>query len=397
MEEPVYHSPIWISHLRMSPDGEHFAFVEHPVWGDSEGRVIVIDLEGNRVLESSFFSGSTDGIAWTPSGDEVWVAAEGTGGSHRLVGISLDGKERSFLPAPGRMTLHDIAPNGDVLVAYYNAGREIIAGVHGETKQTNLSWFDWSFPAAVSANGRYVVIEEQGAARRTELPALYVRSVDGSPAFYIGDGRASAITRDGRWIATTGREKGVIDIIPSGAGRSRSVHFGLLDSVDWWTWYPDEKKLLLWGHVEGHGNRLVEIPVEGGETRPVGPEGIEWPITIAPEGDRIVALDRNETMVMIDVATGETSPVPGAEPGDLPAVWGEDGKWLYVFRKQEHAGRIDRIDMESAEREEWESIRPSDPAGVLDIMPVHMLPNGQTWVVGYRRHLSDLFVVRGLI
>jgi eukaryotic-like serine/threonine-protein kinase len=395
--ETVYDSTVWISHLRLSPDGSMFAFIEHPIWGDSEGRVIVIDVEGKKILESSFFSGSTDGLAWKPSGDEVWIAAEGSGGSHTLVSIALDGSERSFLPAPGRMMLHDISPSGDVLVAYYNAGREIIAGEHGGTTQRNLSWFDWSFPSAVSANGRYVVIEEQGAARRTELPALYVRSVDGSPAFYVGDGRASAITRDGRWIAILGRDNGVLQVIPSGAGKSRTVPYGLLDTLDYWTWFPDEKKLLLWGHVEGHGNRLAEVPVEGGETRPIGPEGIEWPMAISPDGTSIAALDRMKNLVIVDVDGGEVRPAPGAIHGDHPAVWGEEGQWLYVYRKERHACRIDRIDIASGQREEWDPIRPADPAGVLDIMPVYVLPNGETWVVGYRRHLSDLFVVRGLI
>ena len=34
--------------------------------------------------------------------------------------------------------------------------------------------------------------------------------------------------------------------------------------------------------------------------------------------------------------------------------------------------------------------------GILDVMPVHITPDGQTYAYGYRRYLSDLFVVTGL-
>ena len=37
------------------------------------------------------------------------------------------------------------------------------------------------------------------------------------------------------------------------------------------------------------------------------------------------------------------------------------------------------------------------PAGILDIMPVHITPNGKTYAYGYRRLLSDLYVVTGLL
>ena len=56
-----------------------------------------------------------------------------------------------------------------------------------------------------------------------------------------------------------------------------------------------------------------------------------------------------------------------------------------------------RVEVKSGERKEWLPIRPDDPAGILDIMPVHITPNGKTYAYGYRRLLSDLYVVTGLL
>ena len=50
----------------------------------------------------------------------------------------------------------------------------------------------------------------------------------------------------------------------------------------------------------------------------------------------------------------------------------------------------------TGERNEWMTVRPDDPAGILDIMPVHVTPDGKTYAYGYRRQLSDLYIVTGL-
>jgi len=44
----------------------------------------------------------------------------------------------------------------------------------------------------------------------------------------------------------------------------------------------------------------------------------------------------------------------------------------------------------------WQTLQPSDPAGIMDIYPVKITPDGERYAYGYRRYLSDLFIVRGL-
>ena len=131
IESPVgivlYETPLWISHARQSPRGDRIAFLEHRVWGDDEGKVVVIDRGGAELLRSRSSWTSTGGLAWTPSGDEVWVAAETIGRGRDLIGLNMSGRERVVLAVPGRLSLHDISPAGDVLMSFENSRREGLA------------------------------------------------------------------------------------------------------------------------------------------------------------------------------------------------------------------------------------------------------------------------------
>ena len=63
----IHETPGWISHPRVSPDGERVAFLEHPQVGDDAGSVNVIDRQGtHKVLADNFLT--VEGLAWTPDG-----------------------------------------------------------------------------------------------------------------------------------------------------------------------------------------------------------------------------------------------------------------------------------------------------------------------------------------
>ena len=70
---------------------------------------------------------------------------------------------------------------------------------------------------------------------------------------------------------------------------------------------------------------------------------------------------------------------------------------MFVLERSHSAVRIMRVDITSGERKEWVVIRPGDPAGILDVMPVHITPDGQHYAYGYRRFLSDLFIATSLL
>jgi len=55
-----------------------------------------------------------------------------------------------------------------------------------------------------------------------------------------------------------------------------------------------------------------------------------------------------------------------------------------------------KIDVTSGLRSEWKRLRPADPAGVEFIGPILLTPDAKTYVYGYRRQLTDLYLVTGL-
>ena len=69
----IYETVDWISDLRISPDGNFLALPEHPEVGNDAGSVLVLDTQGRRVASSDFLN-SLEGVAWSPSGKEVWFA-----------------------------------------------------------------------------------------------------------------------------------------------------------------------------------------------------------------------------------------------------------------------------------------------------------------------------------
>jgi hypothetical protein len=60
-------------------------------------------------------------------------------------------------------------------------------------------------------------------------------------------------------------------------------------------------------------------------------------------------------------------------------------------------GRITAIDMSSGERTPWHTLRPMDIAGVMNIHPVYIAKDLETYAFSYRRLLSELFVARNLV
>jgi eukaryotic-like serine/threonine-protein kinase len=42
----LYETTDWISHMRVSPQGDAIAFMDHPISGDDRGTVMIVDLKG---------------------------------------------------------------------------------------------------------------------------------------------------------------------------------------------------------------------------------------------------------------------------------------------------------------------------------------------------------------
>ena len=111
----------------------------------------------------------------------------------------------------------------------------------------------------------------------------------------------------------------------------------------------------------------------------------------------LIAAGTDQSIMLLPLDGSEPRPLSGCLAGDVPLEWTEDNEAIFVSERGQATLKIFRVEVKSGERKEWLPIRPDDPAGILDIMPVHITPNGKTYAYGYRRLLSDLYVVTGLL
>jgi serine/threonine protein kinase len=396
----IYSTPRWISFARFSPNEEMIGFIDHPVWGDDAGTVVIIDRNGNEVARGREQFNSTSGIAWTPAGDEVWFTGEaiGKGRGRDIQSLSVTGSERVVLPVPGRLTLHDIAADGRVLLAIENGRREQVVGHLGETLERNLSWFDWSRLTAVSRDGSFIAFEEQASGVQG-VNTVFIRPSDGAPAVRILEGRArgNPISSDGEWLAIAVGAPPHLEMVATGVGEPRVIACELAEYYAW-QFFPDGKRLAILGNRAGDQRGLYEVSIDGdGTTRSISqglPLGSAF--AISHDGKTIAAVS-DPKMMLIPVEGGEPRQLAGCVAGDIPLDWTEDDAAIFVSERGQYMLKIFRIDVATGERREWATIRPDDPAGILDIMPVHITPDGHTYAYGYRRQLSDLYVVTGLV
>jgi Tol biopolymer transport system component len=391
----LYASGGYVSHPRISPDGRHVAFIEHPIHSDDGGSVAVVDRSGTKkTLSGGWLTAA--GLAWSRDGREVWFTGAKVGGARALYAASLSGAERVVDRIAGTLTLHDIAPDGRVLLARDDLRREILGVPPGETRERSLSWLDWSRATDLSADGRLLLFSEQGEGGGM-VPAVYLRRTDGSPAVRLGEGISTELSPDGKWaLALETASPTQITLLPTGTGAPRPLTHDAINH-HWATWHPDGARIVFSGNEPGRGTRLYVQNLEGGAPRAFTPEGVRsvWH-PIAPDGQAAAAVLAEGSASLYPIDGGEPQPILGFLPGERPVRWSGDGRWLYVFRQGEVPARVNRIELATGRRDVWKELMPPDPAGVNLINPVLLTPDAKAYVYSYRRILSDLYLVEGL-
>jgi Tol biopolymer transport system component len=391
--EILYETDGWLGSVRVRPGGDMVAFVEHPTRGDNAGWVTVVDLGGRlRILDDS---GVQRGLAWTPSGDEVWGASGGT-----LIALNMSGERRTVYAGTDTMWLQDISKDGRVLVSAATIRREMIGRAPGDTVERNLSWFDWSAPQALSADGETVIFDEQNIVSENGY-RVYIRGTDGSPPVGIGRGTGRAQSPDGRWALTVSRPfrdpRWVL--LPTGPGEARELPEGLIRSKLWAHWMPDGNRLIVAGTEPGGVLSLYVRGLDPAEERLLTPDGIDYVYTgypVSPDGAWVAAKPIGGTPMLYPVDGGEARVIPGLEDSETPVQWTEDGKALYVYQSGELPARVSLVNVDDGKRLPWRDLAPSDTAGVSGIDYLAVTPDGTGYVYSYRRLLSDLYVFEGL-
>jgi serine/threonine protein kinase/Tol biopolymer transport system component len=392
----LYETGGWISHPRISRKGDLVAFIDHPIPGDSIGGVAVVDLSGKKKPLGQTYGGGAVGLAWSPKGDEIWVTATVIGIDRSVFAVTLDGKERLVARVPADLTLQDVMPDGRTLLARDSWRRGLIVHRADDPAEHDFTWLDWSYPVTLSSDGQKLLFREEGEAGGPSY-AVYVRKTDGSPAVRLGDGQSLALSPDGRWaLACRGDKQTDLFLLPTGAGEARQLQgHNIVHSTA--TWFPDGRRILLAGTEADHGLRLYIQDIDADKISAVTPEGTNGlSFALSPDGSAVAAVGPDDKAYIFPIPSGDSRPIKGMEPGEVPVEWSTDGRSLYAYRGGDLPAKVYRVDLATGNRTLWKQLMPPDPAGVEFVGPVLPTHDGKAYVYGYRRLLSDLYLVEGL-
>jgi Tol biopolymer transport system component len=395
----VYESRAWLTHIRISPKGDRIAFLDHVTNdGDDHGAVAVVDLSGKKTTLSEGWV-SEQGLVWSPSGDEIWFGAARVGSSHAIYAVTLSGKLRPLTQSQGSLNIEDIDRQGRLLVVHNDLLRQVMALGPGAKEEKELSVLDWALVRDFSADGKTILIEEEGDGGGPNY-SVYVRKTDGSAAVRLGEGRATGLSPDGAWVLTrvAADDSAPLMLLPTGPGQPRQLTHDNLKHYNA-KWFPDGKRVLCQCAAPGHLTRNYVIDAQTGDARPLTPDGTSG-LQISPDGTLIVVADLETKQMLWPVAGGAPRPLPALEAGEQVFGWTGDGTGLYfVTSKPEDAWprKIYVLDLATGKKSFWKAVAPSDPTGVGGVGPIPQIAaDGKSYVYSYSRQQSELELMEGL-
>jgi Tol biopolymer transport system component len=392
----LYETAGWISHPRVSPDGEIVAFLDHPVQGDDGGSAAIVDRSGKRRSLSDYFA-SAQGLCWSPDGKEIWFTAASVGFNRGLYAATRAGKARMLTQGTGGLTVEDASKDGRVLMVQDRSRQGISALMPAGEKERDFSWLDWSLIRDLSPDGQTLLFGESGEGGGPGYSA-YVRKADGSPAVRLGPGNALSLSADSRVaLAIVGEATSQrIALYPIGTGEPKMFPPNGL-RVDQATFFDGARRILFSASEPGRGTRLWVQGVEETKPRAISPEGYRMlDGGVSPDGKLTVVSGPDQRQYFYPVEGGEPTPIPGLVAGDIPFAWSPDGRELLVRRRGEVPARILLLDTRSGEKKLWKELIPPDPAGVTSVSPVLVTQDRKYYAYSYVRNLADLYVVEGL-
>ena len=401
-EVPIVKSQSWTGRSdyaapRVSPSGDYVAFFDIHV--RSAYRVKIFDRSGKFVTESQPFS-DWWALAWTPS-NEVWFAAAETSGAQTTVfSLGLGGHQRVVFRAPGSISLHDISTQGDVLMSLdrWTDRVEIVEG--SDPTPQDRSWRESGRVGAFSSS-HALLINGAGDSGGPQGSVFVWQPKEAQPV-RIADGAGVALSPDGsKALVVSLQTPPKISSVPTGAGQPQVVDIGPVESISWAGWLPDGR-LVIQAMRPGSVPAVYVLSAAGRDPVALLPAGVTLRGTvrgtgnnlISPDGSRLVAVDAAGQYVMCTIATPVCRPVPGTRDGDEVAGWSANGQSLFVYQRQPVQVRVDRLEVASGRRSAWKSIRPLT-AAISGLASLIVSPDGAV-AYGYSRNASQLYVIKGL-
>jgi serine/threonine protein kinase len=406
LEYPIgttfYESGKAMNVVRVSLDGEFLAVMEQETMGGGREWLTILDRRGDVVKQSQRWSGVVgDSIAWTPDGREVWFTAAEVPGRAAIHAMTRDGRERIVYRAMGSVRILDIASDGRALLANdsYRADMSLVdVNASGER---DLTWKSWSRPFALSNDGTMLSFGDGGSSIDGKVLG-YIRPTNGAPAVLLSDaGNVGAISPDGKWVLSGTPAGQRLRLVPTSVGEARSLDPGPIAGFSGLPnnrrWMADGQRVVFVGNESGRPRRVFIQDVAGGPPAALTPERAFGPLVVSPDSTVVIVRDPKGQLAKYPVPSGTPTVLAGALPDDEPLAWSEHGESIWVLNRTTTPAKIFRIELRNGRRTLWRDVPYPDPAAIEPgTLRVVMSPDGSKFVYGYQKHLSELYLAKGL-
>ena len=297
-----------------------------------------------------------------------------------------------MVPALGRLVIHDIAPDGRVLLERNTLRAEVRFRGPDDAAERDLSWLDLARVVELTPDGRSLLFMESGEGGGPDY-GVWLRKTDGSMPVRLGRGWAMGLSPDGAWVLSVPvRQPDRIEVLPTGAGETRSIRDEGIAAYEWAGWLPDGKRIAFTGRAPGAGARVYVRDLAGGTPRPITPPGVVvYRNTITPDGRYIAGPCGKQSCLYPIDGGGEPQPIAGTEGCSCNVLgWSKDGALYLRDAKRTPPTRILRVNLKTGERETWRELEPPERSGIVGVGNISLTPDGRAYAYNYARQLSDL-------
>ena len=388
----LYEASGYLSDPRVSPDGRHVAFAEHPFRWDDRGTVKIVDRAGKPAAVTPGYP-AIEGMAWRPGGDEVLFSAFGSSDGYVVRGLTLGGRLRVAVTGAGLLTVHDVSRGGQVLLTRDDTPfRLMLRGPHAP-REVDVSWLDVSLGPKLSRDGSLLAFTNGGVDAGANYDVMLRTTTTGDQAARLGEGEAAAFSPDGKWLlAAVPSTPPRLVLYPTRTGAERPIAIGPFESIGSADWFPDGRSILFCGNRAGEASRCYVQPLAGGTARAVTPAGSSAGF-VSPSGEEVVAFGPALGHRRYPVAgeSGAGREIPGLSFSDQVVRWSPDGRALIVGSAT--SATMDRVDLATGRRQPLVTLGTEQPGGRWRLTFFALADDPRVYAYVAATYLSEIFTV----
>lgn len=385
----IYRSQGWITCVRVSRDGRDVALFEHPARDDDGGFVRIVSANRTTRILTPEWS-SADGLAWSPSGREIWFTASKAGLNRNLYTVSRNGTVRKISNQPSSLRLLDVSSNGRALLAIDDARMILKTAVSG--KESEISEFDFSHIDDMTQDGKTLLFTESGDAGGLHY-AAYVYDRSSRTAKRFGSGRALSLSSDGQQALTVDpQDRTALTITKLGSGHAARVPASGFKYQ--WAKFSQTGDLLVGGAYPGQPLMIAYQNIATGTLAPLADAPYLDSVAISPDGTKIAGRVTDTTEIF-DLSTKTVQRLPPGVHG-TPVAWSANGNSLFLLTSDHSVYSIVEFSTATAQITSWKTIAPQDAATFMGLAGIAAAPNSDAYAYSAHLTLSRLYVVDGL-